>query len=226
MYTRNTAKCTVNHLFPQLFFHGNFSGTEKLNQDLLEYVLTKQREGLENDAEKSKLATIGGYQPRWNQGFLEEPEDCVKFLKEDIINPSIERYGTDLIKELNSPMTGNTPPLTNKKIEMNFSVNSWTVLYSKGNFQCPHYHRTPAFSGVYFAAVPENLKEPSGALVFHNPVFGSTLHGYDTTKVFMPKEGDLVIFPSWFIHEVYPFDIDQYRLSIVFDVYAENLRSA
>jgi hypothetical protein len=61
------------------------------------------------------------------------------------------------------------------------------VLYRAGNFQSVHLHTTANFTGIYYAAVPDNLVEPKGALVFQNPMTESTWCGYYPTKHFMPS---------------------------------------
>jgi len=213
-YVRQQANVQFGHYFPQLIFKGNFPGTEILNQDILNFVLNKEIEGTLGDANLTlHKGTIGGWQPTWpGNGILDQNEPCIKFLKEDIIMPSIDIYAQESIKLTFSPLTG-----------VNLQINSWSVLYRKGNFQCPHLHRNSAFTGIYYAAVPKNLVEPEGALVFHNSAVESSWYGFDQTKIFIPKEGDLIIFPSWVTHQAYPFSCDGYRLAIAFDVFVTGI---
>jgi hypothetical protein len=203
------------HHFPLLVAKENFPNTGSMNADLLNLILEEESNGLANDDNR---ATIGGYQPTWpGFGFLDQDIECVNKLQDEIIFPSVQEYARAHIELLNSPVTGNkktgvTPPY------FSTLIRSWTVLYRAGNFQSVHLHKTANFTGIYYAAVPNNLIEPKGALVFQNPMTESTWCGYYPTKHFMPQAGDLVIFPGWYQHQAYPFDSSGYRLSIVFDV--------
>lgn len=220
-YTRDKATVQFGHYFPQLIFRGNFPGTNQLNKDILEFILSKESDGTIGDANTTlHKGTIGGWQPTWpGDGVLDQEVECIKFLKEDIIMPSIEVYAKESTKLTFSPFTGqNHNPPSN----LNLHVNSWSVLYRKGNFQCPHLHRDSAFTGIYFPSVP-NLVEPEGALVFHNSAVESSWYGFDSTKIIMPAEGDLIIFPSWVTHQAYPFSCEGIRLSIVFDVFVTGI---
>jgi hypothetical protein len=203
------------HHFPLLVAKENFPSTGSMNTDLLNLILEEKANGLINDNDR---ATIGGYQPTWpGFGFLDQNIECVNKLRDEIIFPAVQEYARAHVELINSPATGNrktgiAPPyfLT--------VMRSWTVLYRAGNFQSVHLHKTANFTGIYYAEVPENLVEPNGALVFQNPMTESTWCGYYPTKHFMPQSGDLIIFPGWYQHQVYPFDGPGYRLSIVFDV--------
>jgi hypothetical protein len=203
-----------NH-FPILVANENFPDTGSMNSDLLNLVLEAEASGLANDTNR---ATIGGYQPTWpGFGFLDQDIDCVNKLRDEIIFPAVQAYAKAHTELINSPGTGNkktgeTPPY------FSTIMRSWTVLYRAGNFQSVHLHKTASFTGVYFAAVPDNLVEPKGALVFQNPMAESAWYGYSPTKHFNPQVGDLVIFPGWYQHQAYPFDGPGYRLSIVFNV--------
>ena len=218
-YNKDKANLKMEYHFPIPVMDGHFPGTEQLNLDLLDYVLEAEKAGLRNYTKDKKLGTIGGYQPKWQEGFLEEPVDCVKFLKNEIILPSINQYVNHYLDIVNGPTTGNHREGLKVPNEIDMIVNSWTVLYREGNFQAPHIHHKPQVSGVYFASVPENLEPPYGALVFSNPYLVNTFNGYDTNKIFMPKPGDIILFPSWYMHQAYPFYGEGHRLSIVFDCY-------
>ena len=221
-YTRQPANVQFGHYFTQLIFRGNFPGTEQLNSDILNFVLGKETDRtLGNANTKLHKGTIGGWQPTWpDNGILDQDEPCIKFLKEDIIMPSINLYAQESTKLTFSQFTGQNH---NLPTGVELHINSWSVLYRKGNFQCPHLHRDSAFTGIYYPAVPENLIEPEGAIVFHNSAVESSWYGYDQTKIITPKAGDLIIFPSWVTHQAYPFSGDGHRLSIVFDVFVTGI---
>jgi hypothetical protein len=61
--------------------------------------------------------------------------------------------------------------------------------------------------------------QSEGAFVIQNPHLQSsqpTLGGWTTLQEFMPKEGELIIIPSWLQHYPKPFSSGE-RCVIVFD---------
>lgn len=101
----------------------------------------------------------------------------------------------------------------------NFSLRGWRVKLMKGGHQKPHIHSAGWVSGVLYLQVPEKMKGNEGSIAF-------SLHGYDYRKEredipykeHTPKAGELVLFPSSLFHWTIPFDSDEERQCIAFDV--------
>ncbi|MEM7213935.1 MAG: tetratricopeptide repeat protein [Pseudomonadota bacterium] len=100
-----------------------------------------------------------------------------------------------------------------------FDLNGWHVKLVKSGYQKPHIHTRGWVSGVLYLKTPKELNGNEGAIAF-------SLHGYDyrkeldeiPTKEHNPKAGDMVLFPSSLFHHTIPFESDEDRQCIAFDV--------
>lgn len=100
-----------------------------------------------------------------------------------------------------------------------FSLRGWRVKLMKGGHQKAHIHSGGWLSGVFYLQVPKKMKGNEGAIAF-------SLHGYDYRvenenipgKEHIPSAGELVLFPSSLFHWTIPFDSDEERQCIAFDV--------
>jgi len=67
-------------------------------------------------------------------------------------------------------------------------------------------------SGVYYVKMPDD----AGSIVFDDP--RGPLPPFDSKLVISPLAGDLVLFPSWLIHQVTPTPGNEERISIAFNI--------
>ena len=96
--------------------------------------------------------------------------------------------------------------------------NSWSNTLKKEGYNKAHIHPSGWLSGVFYLDIPENLKNKEGGIEF-------SLHGYDFIKgeeeipheTYIPKIGELILFPSSLHHKTIPFDTKGERVCIAFD---------
>jgi uncharacterized protein (TIGR02466 family) len=98
----------------------------------------------------------------------------------------------------------------------------WVNVLPSGCCHTPHVHPTFQWSGVYYIAVPP---EPSdrGALEFldprtsvgHAPIVGAGC--FQDNRTLRPRAGQLVLFPSYVRHWVYPTSSEHERISVAFN---------
>lgn len=106
-------------------------------------------------------------------------------------------------------------------------TNLWININKYRDYTKEHLHPNSKLSGVYYVDVPEK----SGDIIFLHPSYD--LLGYDwnckstigsdyvsSGKKLSPKNGTLVLFPSWLRHLVEPnMNLTDDRISISFNVY-------
>jgi uncharacterized protein (TIGR02466 family) len=108
--------------------------------------------------------------------------------------------------------------------------NSWFHVTRRGGFFGVHNHPNASWSGVY--CVDPGRHDPgakdSGRLTFVNPMITCAMHldvgiarmqlpyGFQTAG-FSLEAGQLVIFPSWVLHDVKPFEGEGERVTIAFN---------
>jgi uncharacterized protein (TIGR02466 family) len=112
---------------------------------------------------------------------------------------------------------------------LHVAAEAWFHVTRKGGYFGPHNHPLHSWSGVY--CVSHGSDDPdgdSGKLTMINPHATSTSY-FDMAVAQMKTPysmghrmlrltpGDLVLFPSWVLHEVTPFEGEQPRITVAFN---------
>jgi len=103
--------------------------------------------------------------------------------------------------------------------ELQLAITGWAVINRAGDFNAPHDHAANLLSGALYIAVPEGMR--GGAIVFQDPRLNLSAYQTDsmrrlkivppwhhTTISAAPAAGDVLVFPSWLLHFVEPFQCD------------------
>ena len=95
-----------------------------------------------------------------------------------------------------------------------FKISGWAVSLASGGYQVRHSHPEAIASGVFYVSIPTDMKQEGskkpGSLYF------SSRHENNEQKALSinPRNGLLVLFPSYMPHETIPFESKQERLCI------------
>jgi uncharacterized protein (TIGR02466 family) len=121
-----------------------------------------------------------------------------------------------------------------KRLSPNFDFKSnelqmegWINVNPPGAFNAPHTHPSFALSGTYYVKIPSESIAPdanSGVFEFLDPrvnaaslsIEGATC--FDPGVTVKPKDGLMIIFPSYLRHWVYPNEGESERVSIAFNI--------
>ena len=106
-----------------------------------------------------------------------------------------------------------------------FTLTVWAVVLPARGYQTAHIHPDAWLSGVYYAQVPAAVAETKG----HDGwiAFAETAAMLDGTpdtlqekgaRLIRPEEGLMVLFPSYFYHGTIPFETEETRISVAFDL--------
>lgn len=198
--------------FPVTVMVSHHTGLEDMNRGVLR-ILTGLRDQFigdkdQNEALSGTISTYGGYQTSKKMMFLNRPEPEVQALNKQVIMPGVQRYMDKVYAD------------EGKKLATR--VVSWANILAEGDWQAPHMHPSAGnlISGVYYVEVPEK-PSPQGCIEFLSPHPASHHHGITLTRRLHPKTGDLILFPPYYIHYVYPFRGPEERAIIAFDVIAQ-----
>ena len=107
------------------------------------------------------------------------------------------------------------------------AIACWSVVLPGQGRQVPHIHPAAWLSGVYYAELPravEKTDSTQGWIEFGTPPETFVLTRKTPVRLLKPKEGLLVLFPSYFYHRTIPFEGDEERVSIAFDFVPEFAR--
>lgn len=99
-------------------------------------------------------------------------------------------------------------------------TRSWASLYRAGDRHEPHFHPNTALSAVYYVAAPGlceiDLLDPRPAVDYYDP--GITLAGESHRVRLACPPGELLVFPGWLKHAVPPFQDEEPRISIAWNL--------
>lgn len=124
----------------------------------------------------------------------------------------------------------------NRRPDLNYNFyleNLWINRMKKGEYNPEHNH-SGDISFVYYLDVPEQIhqEQNSGMSVPHGAIYftyGKDVGGYPMNHfldpifdyVHIPKQNELLIFPSYLYHTVQQFDSDVERVSIAGNAFLE-----
>lgn len=112
-------------------------------------------------------------------------------------------------------------PFLGRRSSAGFSfAGAWSVRLRTGGYHAHHIHHKGWISSAFYVSLPPSVahgREEAGALVFGVPELETSLN-LSARRTLAPKEGQLVLFPSYFWHGTLPFDDEVPRVSIAFDM--------
>ena len=106
---------------------------------------------------------------------------------------------------------------------LDLKLFAWMNVNAPGGYNAPHTHPGAHWSGVYYVAQPEVEEGDSGMIEFLDP--RSDLPNWRLLKAppfklkkkLRPGSGELILFPSYLLHWVYPNLSAQERVSVAFN---------
>jgi len=133
----------------------------------------------------------------------------------EILNGSRSEAIQDLCKRLKIVVNDyiKNKPLLQKIKEQGkdtVDISGWSVVLRQGGYQKRHIHPEAVVSGVVYIQLPQesaNEDKKEGNLVFPS----------NNMKMVTPKEGMVVLFPSYLAHETVPINSNEERICIAFN---------
>jgi len=195
----------IDYWFPIGVYTSNYSQKDVLKQELSNLI-----------SPNVAVADRCDIWPYWHKQHLTNFVDILKIKSQTVTDflHWVEQETTIFSRQFNS--------------KLNYKISQgWMNTYYREDFQEPHIHTGFDFSAIYYVKVPEY----SGKLVFENPLLyhemrpiktsiETTLN--QTSAVYTPIEGQLIIFRSNIRHGVYPHKNDEPRVSMAFNL-TENI---
>jgi uncharacterized protein (TIGR02466 family) len=113
-----------------------------------------------------------------------------------------------------------------------YMLQGWINVSGRGAYNTPHSHPGYHWSGAYYVRLPADPPARSGDIEFldpRGPVSQMSDLGADAFAPKIrrrPKEGTIIMFPSYLRHWVYPNEQDEDRISIAFNARVANKKRA
>ena len=136
---------------------------------------------------------------------------------QNIIRIEVEKYRTKFRESAEGLI---------KKMPVEYSLFGWLISMKSGGNLKPHIHTEGWLSGSIYINVPRKSKVDSGNLVVS---LGDDKDTIDTRinekKTINVITGSMVLFPASLMHHTIPFESEEERIVLAFDV-KENVNSA
>lgn len=106
---------------------------------------------------------------------------------------------------------------------LNLKISGWMNANPQGGFNAPHTHPGAHWSGVYYVSQPAVEEGNSGMIEFLDPRSDLPNWRILRAKPFRPKRkirpeaGEMILFPSYLVHWVYPNEAEHERVTIAFN---------
>ena len=173
-----------NLFFPTPVWTLQLDNYQPINEQMYKYIKINQSK----DIKGISKSNIKGWHSKDFNMQENEPKNFIKF-----ILPAIEQVITDMNWE-------------KQKQSVNIN-NMWAIINTGGAANLRHQHGNSTISGAYYVRAPEN----SGDIVFYDPRPAAVYFHPNTVSPnnlnaqingISPKEGALILFPSYLDHSV------------------------
>ena len=189
-----------NLFFPTPVWTLQLDDYQSINEQMYKFIKITQSK----DQQGISKSNIKGWHSKDFNMQENEPKNFIKF-----ILPAIEQVITDMNWE---------------KQKQSININSmWAIINTGGSANLRHQHGNSTISGAYYVRAPKN----SGDIVFYDPrpapaytypiavnpnLLNAQINGIS------PKEGALVLFPSYLDHSVNENLSNEERIVISFNI--------
>lgn len=147
---------------------------------------------------------------------LVEPKGPMAGL-EDLIRQAVEAWMAAVEPDPGHPFLAREPS--------RLGLTAWAVVMDKQGHQIPHIHPSAWLSGVYYVKLPRVVQaDPDsheGWIEFGRPPEDYALTREPDVELVQPAEGMMIVFPSYLYHRTIPYQSDETRISIAFDIFTE-----
>ena len=189
-----------NLLFPTPVWTIQLENYKTINEKMFEYIKDAQIK----DQKGISKSNIKGWH---SNDFDLKDESLKKFIS--FISPSIKQVMIDMNWEVEKQTV---------KID-----NMWAIINTGGSANARHQHGNSTISGAYYVRAPKNsgdivFYDPRPAPVFYFPRAVSSNLLNAQVNAINPKEGALILFPSYVDHSVNENLSNEERIVISFNV--------
>jgi len=206
----------IVNMFAVPFSFSRYAAHERLNAALRRYILAAEKDGKSANPRPLTQRNAALYESHFN--LFRDSDAAIQELKSFCWDQLLAVIGVLNRYDL--------PTLSRLQIYN----DCWFHVTRRGGFFGLHNHPNASWSGVYCVdpGQHDGGAKDSGRLTFVNPMITSAMHmdagiahmrlpyAYQVAGISL-EAGQLVIFPSWVLHDVKPFEGAGERITIAFN---------
>tara|TARA_B100000579_G_C22436888_1_gene668024 strand:- start:21 stop:623 length:603 start_codon:yes stop_codon:yes gene_type:complete len=187
-------------MFPTPIWTSMVQNSDEINDKMYNYIKSLQSK----NEEGINKSNIEGWHSEYFNLELEEPRFFLNSISSDL-NKVFEDMGWDLQKQ---------------KIKV---TSMWSIINKKNSSNARHIHSNNYISAAYYVKAPKNcgniiFYDPRSEAVFRHPIINKPNKLNTNSFSIEPKEGLLVLFPSYLNHSVDLNNSDEERMVISFNI--------
>ena len=204
------------NMFAVPFAFSRHADQERLNASLKPIIFAQENSGSAANPRPLTQRNAAMFESHFN--FFRASDSAVQELKSFCLGQLVSMVGF---------LNGYDQPTLQRLQIFN---DCWFHVTRRGGFFGLHNHPNASWSGVYCVDPGRHdaEKKDSGLLSFVNPMITSAMHmdagiarmplpyGYQIANVSL-EAGQLVLFPSWVLHDVKPFEGEGERITVAFN---------
>ena len=189
-------------LFSTPVFRFHFPEHPDLNKALLD-----EGVAIRAESEGVKKSNRGGWHSEGN--LFDRQTPCIKVLR---------ALAKEAIEDATRSVGAKVDPASRR-----LKLFGWMNSSPGGGYNAPHTHPGAHWSGVYYVSQPEVEEGNSGMIEFLDPRTDLPnwrllkAPAFKLKKKLRPMPGDIILFPSYLVHWVYPNETDEERVTIAFN---------
>jgi uncharacterized protein (TIGR02466 family) len=209
-------KPELMNMFAVPFAFSRFDDAARLNSALKRYVFAQERSGSAGNPRPLTQRNAALFESHFN--LFRDSDPAIQELKS---------FCWDQLLAVIGRLNGYDLATLHRLLIYN---ECWFHITRRGGFFGVHNHPNASWSGVYCVDTgrPDGDKDSTGLLTFINPSITSAMHmdagnanmrlpyGYQVASVSL-EAGQLVLFPSWVLHDVKAFAGEGERITIAFN---------
>jgi len=211
--SESSSQIVVEHLFAAPFLQFFWKDSGELNHALRELILAQRQH-----RSSVGMSNVGGWQSSKDLHAWEH--EAIDLLVKRI-HVGIQLVTRECVGEEKAA-----------RIETPWQIVAWANVNEPGDYNNLHNHRGGFWSGVYYVQTgDEKDAGKGGGISFRNPTLAplaaANLKGlprelkslFESERTIQPREGMMLLFPSWLEHQVHPHGMSAPRISISFDAF-------
>ena len=189
-----------NLFFPTPVWALQLDNYNSINEEMYRYIKLKQK----NDQAGIRKSNIKGWH---SDDFDLNDKETQNFIT--FISPTIEKVMVDMNWD---------------KVKQSVKINNmWAIINIGGSANLRHQHGNSTISGAYYVRAPKNsgdivFYDPRPAPVYSHPNASAPNSLNAQVNSISPKEGALVLFPSYLDHSVNENFTNEERIVISFNI--------
>jgi uncharacterized protein (TIGR02466 family) len=200
----------LHSAFPTPFLVKRFGDADGTNTQLTKVILDRAEQ-----APSVGMSNVKGWHSEGD--LLDWPEPGIKTLRD-----RIETGLSYMLEQTRNPA---------HSLDMRAKVRAWANVARQGAYNAIHNHTPALYSGVYYVAMGDRpVDDPasrSGLIEFVDPRPGAhggplPTHAFNKPLILDPEPGMMLIFPSWLLHAVHPYDGMAARISVAFNLHIKD----